>query len=207
LNDREKVWTAYHEAGHALVAYLIHPTDDVIKASIVPRKGYLGMVFSRPAEEVYTRNKEYFLADIKISLASYAAERLKFGTTCSGVSGDFNNAYSIAHNMVWRWGMGDSGLLGDHHSMENTSPYGGTSPSALSEKTRETLDSDTQKILGRCLKETEEILIRERDLFEHFAQELLKKEELEYDEIVDIFKKYGKERPQCEVPYAKPQDC
>mgnify|MGYP000530603624 CR=1 FL=1 len=203
LSEKEKLWTAYHEAGHAIVAYLTHPTDDVIKASIIPRKGTLGFVGHLPAEETYIRKRDWFLANIKTCLASYVAENLKFGTTSSGVDSDFSYALYLAHQMAWRWGMGESGIIGNFYSLgssglgQNASlGWSQAMSGSISEKTREKLDEDTQKIMSQCLSEVKEILAQERDLLEHFAQELLKKEELEYDEIVEIFKKHGKGRPQ-----------
>ena len=190
LSDQEKQWTAYHESGHAIVAYLTHPTDDVIKASIVPRKGSYGLVGHVPQEEVHIKKRDWFLANIKTCLGSYAAEKIKFGTTSSGVESDFNSALFLAYNMVGRWGMGKSGKLGNFLAITNRS-FQGAASLPISEKTKEALDEDTQDILRSCLKEVEGILTKERDLLEYFAQELLKKEELEYDEIQAIFKKRG----------------
>jgi len=192
LSDNDKLWVAYHEAGHAIIAYLKHPTTDVVKATIVPRKGYLGYAHPVPREERHTNNKEILLAEIKTSVASYAAEKIKFGTTGSGVRADFANAFRIAKNMVYSYGMGHSGIIGNFLGSE----YYKISASQISQELQAKLDNDVQKILQDCLKEVEEILKSEKDLFEHFAQELLKKEELEYDEIVEIFRKYGKERSQ-----------
>lgn len=190
LTKDEKVWTAYHEAGHAVIAYLTHPTNDVIKATIIPYKGSLGFISQRPVEELHSANKGHLLANIKVSLASYVAETLKFGTTSSGVGGgsnsDFASAMRIAQSMVWRLGMGKSGLIGDFYA--RTDSYG---QPLISEKTKEILDNDVQDILQGCLKEVKEILSGHHELFESFAQELLKKEELEYDEIVAIFDKFN----------------
>ncbi len=197
LSEKDKRWTAYHEAGHAIIAYLTHPTDDVIKASIIPRKGMLGYVGHRAPEEIYTQSKDWYLANIKTSLGGYVAENLKFGTTSSGVEQDFSQAFFLAHHMVWRWGMGESGLIGNFYAITGQSSWFSAGKDLnVSEKTREQLDQDSQKIIKNCLGEVQDILGRERELLEYFAQELLKKEELEYDEIIDIFKKHGKERPQ-----------
>ncbi len=189
LTANEKKWTAYHEAGHAVIAYLIHPTNDVIKASIIPHKGNLGFIFQRPMEELHSSNKEHLLANIKVSLASYVAERMKFGSTSSGVGGgrgsDFDNAMRIAHVMVWQYGMGKSGLIGDFHALT------GFQTALISEKTKEILDQDVQDILQTCMKEIEALLTKNKDLFEYFAEQLLNKEELEYDEIETIFSKFG----------------
>jgi len=190
LSDKEKKWTAYHEAGHAIIAYLTHPTDDVIKASIVPRRGALGYVGHRPKEEMYAPSREWFVANIKTSLGGYAAEKTKFGTTSSGVASDFNSALKLAHNMVYRYGMGESGILGNFDALV----FGQTS--LLSEDTKSKIDDDVQKILRSCLSEVTEILNNEKELLEYFAKELLQKGELEYDEIVEIFKKHGKERSE-----------
>ncbi|MCQ9205132.1 MAG: AAA family ATPase [Omnitrophica bacterium] len=194
LSTKEKVWTAYHESGHAIIAYLTHPTDDVVKASIIPRKGMLGFIAPRPKEEIHAPAKDWYLANIKTGLAGYAAEKIKFGTTTSGVGNDFKNAMALARVMVFNYGMGPSGILGDFDAMFDCTGFG--SQLNISEETKRLIDKDIQKILHDCLKEVEEILVKENDLFEHFAQELLKQGELEYDDIVEIFKKYGKERAQ-----------
>jgi len=187
LSEKEKVWTAYHEAGHAIISYLVHPTDDVIKATIIPHKGALGFVFRTPTEETYSADREHLLANIKVTLAGFVAEKTKFNSTTSGVSNDFEKAIAMAYDMVWRNGMGKSGLVGDFTILSN-GYYGGN---LVSEKTKEVLDQDIQEILQSCIKEVEKILTENRDLFEYFAQELLKKQELEYDEIETIFHKFG----------------
>ncbi|MCR4336196.1 MAG: ATP-dependent metallopeptidase FtsH/Yme1/Tma family protein [Candidatus Omnitrophica bacterium] len=188
LTEKEKIWTAYHEAGHAVIAYLTHPTNDVIKATIIPRKGSLGFVFQRPTEELYSSNKELLLANIKVCVASYIAEQIKFGSTSSGVGGgrgsDFDTAMRIAHAMAWQYGMGKSGMIGDFHAMSHNGIL-------ISEKTKETLDADVQDILQTCMKDVREVLAAHQELLEYFAQELLKKQELEYDEIEAIFQKFG----------------
>jgi cell division protease FtsH len=179
--EREK--TAYHESGHLIVLYILHPTDDVFKASIIPRRGTLGVVHHQPREEIFTFDKNRLFADIKASLAGYVAENIKFGTTSSGVAMDFKQAMAIAHNMVWRYGMGETGLLGDYTSIPE---------SQISEKLKENLNDDTGKIFKNCLKDVEDLLAKERPLLDRFAKELLEKEELDYDEIDAVFKEYGK---------------
>ena len=189
FTPKEKEMTAYHEAGHLIITYLHHPTDDVFKATIIPRGPTLGAVYHPPTEELHTYTRERILGNIKSALAGYAAEKLKFNTTTSGVSGDFKNAMFWAHAMVWQLGMGKSNLVGDYSILESTraNPFAHT----LAEKTKEQLNNDIQDIMQGCLKEVQETLKKEEKILDRFAQELIQKEELEYDEIQSIFKEYG----------------
>ena len=191
LSDDEKYWTAYHEAGHAIIYYLIHPTDDVLKASVIPRGGALGYVFARPSEEMHCPTKDYMLADIKVFIASYVVELKKFGKTSGGVGGgpsaDFYKAMQQARAMVWNYGMGQSGLIGDFSALTG----GPQSMSHISEKTKEALDADIQSILQTCLKDVKEIIDANWEAVTYLAEELHKKEELDYDELEVIFNKFN----------------
>ena len=183
----EKLQTAYHEAGHAITTYLLVPKKDVFKVTITPRGHTGGATWVPQREEILIENQNQLLDEIKISLGSYAAEKLKLGFTTAGVTGDFNTAFSTAHNMVWRFGMGKTGLIGDFHAIDNK---------YISEATKSRLDIDAQEIMQACLKEVEELLKKEDALLERLAKELIAKEELNYDEIEAIFKEFGKGRAQ-----------
>ena len=195
-SEREKI--AYHEAGHAIAMYFLAPHKDVFKATILARGGALGFVMPQAREEIHVRTKEQYLGDIKVSLGSYAAERIKLNITTSGVSQDFTTAMWIAHHMVWEWGMGKSGLVGNYSLLERMPSEGifrGGGVSFVSEKIKEQLNNEVQEILQEALKEVEDLLRKESRLLDRFAQELLAKEELNYDEIEAIFKDFGKTRP------------
>lgn len=187
MTDKEREMTAYHETGHLLAVYLWHPRNDVFKASIIPRRGTLGVVHPQAIDEWHSQDKEVLLADIKTYLGGYCGEMHKYGTTTSGVSADFRGAMHIAHAMVWQLGMGPSGYVGDYTTINE---------SELSDEIKMQLNRDTDKIIKDCLKEVKQLLQDENDLFERFAQELLKKGELEYDEIEAIFGEYGKANPR-----------
>jgi len=186
VREEEKWQTAYHEAGHAIVTYLLVPTQDVFKITITPRGHTGGATWTPEREEIFIRDKNKLLSQIKTCLGSYAAEKLKLGQTTAGVDMDFQEALYIAHNMVWRWGMGKSGIIGNFHVLDNA---------YMSEEVKTHLDHDTQEILRACLKEVTELLQKEESLLERLAKELIAKEELNYDEIEAIFKEYGKKRP------------
>jgi ATP-dependent Zn protease len=95
--------------------------------------------------------------------------------------------------MVWRMGMGKSGLIGDFHALDFYRRVGGTP--LMSEQTKGHLDQDVQDIMQTCLKEVTELLKKEQPLLDRLAKELVAKEELNYDEIEAIFKEFGKSRP------------
>ena len=183
MQPQERKMVAYHESGHLIVLYILHPIDDVFKASIASRRDTLGVVYHQPREEVFTHNKDRLLADVKVALGGYVAEKMFSGTTSDGVAMDFKQAMIIAHNMVWRFGMGDAQYLGDYTAIPETQ---------LSDKVKETLNEEVDKIFRSCLKDVEVLLTKERPLLERFVKELLEKEELDYDEIENIFNEYGK---------------
>jgi len=185
MTKNEKEMTAYHEAGHLIALYMLHPTEDVFKASIISRGAALGMVHHTPKEELFTYTKDRILSTIKTSLGGYVAEKIKSGTSSSGVAADFNNAMHWAHSMVWKLGMGDRGYVGDYSIVPE---------SQLSEKIKEELNEDTKKIIDKCHKEVTELLTKEKILLDRFAKELLDREELDYDEVEAIFAEYGKKR-------------
>jgi cell division protease FtsH len=190
MSDKERETTAYHESGHLLALYTLHPTDDVFKASIIHRGGALGVVYHSPREEQHTSNRDRMLADIKVSLGGYMGEKIKYGVTSNGVSSDFSHAMSLAHTMVWRLGMGRNGFVGDYSIIPE---------SQLSDSIKEKLNAETYEILNGCAKEVEEFLRAEWTVVDRFAQELLKRNELEFDDIHAIFAEYGKARDQVPI--------
>lgn len=184
MTAREREITAYHEAGHLVLVYMHHPTNDVFKASIIQRGGVLGVVHSVPREEYILSHSISLYADILISLGGYLAEKIKFDLTTEGVGSDFYNAMKRAHYMVWSIGMGESGLVGNFHAVGSQN---------LAEDVKSRLAADTNALLQKALKQAETTLRAEWPIVERFAQELLKRDELDYDEIVAIFQEFGKE--------------
>jgi cell division protease FtsH len=187
--ERERV--AYHEVGHLMVLYRQHPTDDVFKASIKTRGGALGMVYHHPREELHLQTRDELYANIKTALAGYVAEKIKYKVTSTGVSGDFANAMSLASSMVWHFGMSSNGFVGDYSLLLGNAKQ----PAELiSEEMKKNLNDEVQTILHDAAKEVEVFLKKEWDMMDVFAKELLEKNELDYDEIVAIFRAHGKER-------------
>jgi len=184
LSEKEKWQTAYHEAGHAIATYFLAPSRDVFKVTITPRGPTGGATWIPEREDSFIEDSNELLSKIKISLGSYAAEKIKYNATTSGVYGDFSSAMHHAHNMVWVCGMGKSGFLGNWEIADK-----------ISEDIKAKLDADVQDILNTCLNEVTALLKKEEPLMDRLAKELVAKDELNYDEIEAIFKEFGKSRP------------
>ncbi|MDD5195434.1 MAG: AAA family ATPase [Candidatus Omnitrophica bacterium] len=184
--------TAYHEAGHCVLQYYSQGRFP-FKVSIIPRTSTLGVAWSGAEEDVMGATKEQLLARIRTSLAGYVAEKIKFGTTTTGVTSDFSNALSTARHMVWSLGMGKSEFIGNFHDALYFSNH--QQQPVLSEEIKSKLDNETQEILQQCLKETGEVIRKESALFEYIAEQLLAKEELTQPELEEIFKNYAKGKP------------
>ncbi|MDO9573237.1 MAG: AAA family ATPase [Candidatus Omnitrophota bacterium] len=184
LSEKEKWQTAYHESGHAIITYLLAPSKDVFKITITPRGPTGGATWIPEREDTFIEDSNNILSKIKIGLGSYAAEKIKYNATTTGVYGDFSSAMHHAHQMVWVCGMGKSGFLGNWEIV-----------SQISENVKAKLDADVQDILNTCLVEVTALLKKEEPLMDRLAKELVAKSELNYDEIEAIFKEFGKSRP------------
>jgi cell division protease FtsH len=190
MTMKEKEMVATHEAGHLVTVYNQHPTHDVFKATILHRGGALGHVLPVPREEQYTQTKDELVANIKVALAGFLSEKIRYGVTSTGASSDFANALAHAQAMVWEYGMGTSGIIGNYAITQNNQGFHST----LSESFKKQLNDETQAILKQCEKETEDFLRREWGMVETFSKLLVEKEELNYDEIEEIFAAHGKSR-------------
>ncbi|OGS49632.1 MAG: hypothetical protein A3J79_13645 [Elusimicrobia bacterium RIFOXYB2_FULL_62_6] len=135
-----------------------------------------------PMEEIHTPDKDTFLARLRSSLGGFAAEKLKYGVTSSGVGSDFSAAAWTAHHMVWGMGMGRNGFIGDYSSIPKDE---------RSARIVDGLEQESQDLLREQLAETEKLLKDNWQIVERFTKELLAREELDYDEIAAIFIEYG----------------
>jgi cell division protease FtsH len=190
MTKAEKLRVAYHEAGHLLVTYLLVPSKDVFKATIIPRGKAGGATWMVEREELLSRDKFALLGEIKIAFAGYLVEKMKFGITSTGVDADFKEATLLAHNMAWCWGMGKSGHVGNFEPTE-TGRY-------MWAGLHGELDADAKDIIHECMAESEDALKKNWDIVDRLATTLFEKEEIEFDEIECIFKEFGKERSRSE---------
>ena len=175
LEKSEKERVAYHEAGHAVANYIIGD-NKIQKVSIVPRGESLGCVMKLPTKEKFLKLKSELLADIKILLAGRASEELIFGNCSTGASNDLEKSSSIALNIVAKYGLNDNKSL-----------------FALSfDRMPDSLFLDykmkAEEILSKCYEEIKALLDDNREFLDTIAQNLLKKEELTFNDIQNIFK-------------------
>ena len=123
------------------------------------------------------------------------AEKLKFESTSDGVASDFRNAMHLAHTMVWRLGMGSNGFIGDYELLLSSSQFRGAGTGdRISDRMKDRLNEETQAILLQCMNEVEDLMKKEDALLNRIAEELLAREELEYDDIEKIFADFGKQQ-------------
>jgi cell division protease FtsH len=181
---REKLMTAVHEAGHAVVSHELLSADQQIQIITIVKRdsGALGMVYSVDLEERFTQTKDDVLNTIKLFLAGMVAEEVWFNTSTDGTTSDLYQATLLALNYVGRWGMGKRLFS---YAVIHGSPAVERSAEMLS-------DPDVRKevndLLKECKAEVREILERRRDAVERIRDELIEREELVGDQLEELMK-------------------
>ena len=190
ISDKDKRITAYHEAGHALVAKEIPDADPVHKVTIIPRGPALGVTILLPMEDKLSTSKEEFEAIITYAMGGRAAEEIVFNHFTTGASNDIKKATQIARNMVCQWGMSEK--IGPVNvSKEDTDPFVGREIGRYythSEKLSELIDLEIQNIINKNYKKAKDILMAKRHLLDKIAEALIIKETLLGTEIDKIIK-------------------
>jgi len=183
LSVKEKEITAYHEAGHALVASILPYADPVHKVSIVSRGRAGGYTLKLPLEERRLQSKKEFLDDITMSLGGYVAEEMVFGDITTGPSNDLQVATNLARAMVTRWGMSDEIGPIALESDDGRTMFGqGVNDREYSEKVSSLIDSEVSKIMNNALAKAKEILLEKRSVLDLIAKKLVEVETLEQAE-------------------------
>jgi len=185
MTEREKLNTAYHEAGHCIVAKKVPGADPVHKITIIPRGQALGVTILLPNEDKLTLSKENAEGVIQFAMGGKAAEAVVFGRQTTGAGDDLKKATDIARKMVCNWGM--SKKVGPISlSKENGEVFLGREMSqsrAYSEKVAEMVDEEVRDILSRSYDRAEEILQENRDILDNMARALVVSESLDANEI------------------------
>ncbi len=203
ISDEEKKNTAYHEAGHALVATLIPEADPIHKVSIIPRGLAMGLTQQLPLDDRYTYTKDYLEAQLSVLMAGRVAEILFLGKTTTGAANDFEKSTEIARKMVCQWGMSDLGPLtfGERDDLIFLGRDLAVNKN-FSERTSERIDDEVKKIVLRNYGRTQGLIENNRDKLVKIAELLLEKEVLTSEEINEVVD--GKPKPAAPTAAAAP---
>src|SRR5215204_1616173 len=190
MTEEEKLLTAYHEGGHAIVALNVKATDPVHKATIIPRGRALGMVMQLPERDKLSMSREQMTSRLAIMMGGRVAEELVFGKekVTSGAASDIEQATKLARMMVTRWGL--SSELGTVAYGENQEEvflgYSVARQQNISEETSRKIDHEIRRLVEAGYAEAEHILTTKRADLETLAKGLLEFETLTGDEIIDL---------------------
>ncbi len=189
MSEKEKLITAYHEGGHALVAAALPGTDPVHKITILPRGRALGYTMVLPDEDKYSQTRSQMLDSLAYMLGGRAAEELIFHDPTTGAGNDIEKATSLARAMVTQYGMTErlgAIKLGD----SNSEPFLGRDlghSRNYSEDVAAIVDEETKKLLATAHQEAFEILEENRDVLDALVLELFDKETLDKEQVARIF--------------------
>ena len=191
LSKKEKEITAYHEAGHAIVASVLPHADPVHKVSIIARGNAGGYTLKLPLEERRLQSKKEFIDDIAMSLGGYVAEQMMFGDITTGPSSDLSVATNIARAMVTRWGMSD--VIGPIALVDSPGQrqYGDPAEKEFSETVSTKVDAEVSRIINDGLKTAEKVLNEHKKAFTAIALKLVEVETLEQEEYEKILTAHG----------------
>lgn len=188
MTEDEKRLTAYHESGHAIIAFYTPDSDPIHKATIIPRGRALGMVMRLPEGDRISMSRNKLLADLKVAMGGRLAEELIFGVgmVTTGASSDIRMATEIARRMITEWGMSDR-LGFQSYSEPQQEVFLGHSLGAknhgVSEKTAQVIDEEVRIILDACYAEARKILTDKIDKLHALAKGMLEYETLSGEEI------------------------
>jgi len=206
LTTHEKKITAYHEAGHALVASVLPYADPVHKVSIVARGRAGGYTLKLPLEERRLQSKKEFLDDIAMAMGGYVAEQMIFGDITTGPSNDLQVATGLARAMVTRWGMSDEIGPMALESDGGRTMFGTGTDDKLSEGSSAKISAEIKKIIDGAREKAEKVLTDHRKALDAIAMRLIETETIEQEEYEKIIiangilpKKKKEEKPELEI--------
>ncbi len=192
MSEDEKRMTAYHEAGHALVAMHEPECDPVHKATIIPRGRALGLVMSLPAGDRYSKHKSKMKAELAMAMGGRVAEELIFGSdkVSNGASGDIKMATDQARRMVTEWGMSENlGMIAyGSNDQEVFLGHSVTQSKNISESTAQKIDGEIRAIIDGAYARATKVLSENIDELHLLAKGLLEHETLSGDEIKQVIK-------------------
>lgn len=190
MDDREKMNTAYHEAGHAICSLYTEGSDPIHKATIIPRGRALGMVQQLPEKDRYSITRQQMMSRLIVAMGGRVAEEMKFGydAVTSGASGDIQMATNLARSMVTEWGMSDA--LGPVLYAENSGEVflgkSVTQNQNMSEETARLVDAEIKRLVTEGYEGAKKLLKEKEKEWTMLAEALIEYETLTGDEIKQV---------------------
>jgi cell division protease FtsH len=208
MSEKEKLNTAYHEAGHAIVGVNLPEHDPVYKVTIIPRGRALGVTFFLPEEDRYSYSKQRLESSIASLFGGRIAEELAFGPAAvtTGASNDIERATMLARNMVTKWGLSDK--LGPlTYAEESGEIFLGrqvTQHKQVSDETAHVIDVEVRRVIDTAYRKAQNILETNRDKLDAMAQALIKYETIDENQIKDIMAGRAPKPPDSIEPRNRP---
>src|SRR5258705_12957621 len=205
MTDEDKKFTAWHEAGHALVNVVLQHTHPLHKVTIIPRGQALGSTMSLPKTDVLSRRRKEMLDLIAVTMAGRIAEEIISGDISSGAAGDIQQATNMARAMVTQWGMSDRLGMVQYGADDEFVFLGREMARAkvYSENTAEEIDGEVKRIIDEAYKTAKDIITTNRDKLELIAKSLLEYETLDGAQVEEIVRT-GKFTPPPPAPQVEP---
>jgi cell division protease FtsH len=205
MTDEEKKFTAWHEAGHALVNVVLQHTHPLHKVTIIPRGQALGSTMSLPKTDILNRRRKEMLDVIAVMMAGRIAEEIVSGDISSGAAGDIQQATNMARAMVMQWGMSDRIGMVQYGNDDEYVFLGREMARAklYSEHTAEEIDGEIKRIIDDAYKVAETLITENRDKLELIAKSLLEYETLDGTQVEEIVRT-GRFTPPTPTPHVDP---
>lgn len=189
MSEDDKAMTAYHEAGHAIIGYLMPEHDPVHKVTIIPRGGALGLTQFLPEDDKYSHSRRYLLGQISTLYGGRIAEEMTGGpdAVSTGASSDIERATQIARGMVMKWGLSEK--LGPLAYGEDQGQYPGTGSPNYSAATAKIIDEEVRGIIDDRYKLAESVLDENKDILESMKDALMEYETIDSEQVDDLMKR------------------
>ena len=186
-SQKDREYTAWHEAGHAILQVLLAPDADPLhKVTIIPRGRALGATMALPEKDVLNHTKKYFLAEMRICCGGRIAEELVLGDISTGASQDIATATQIAREMICKYGMSEK--FGFQAFMEPSQFTGEDLPPAFSEETSREIDVEVKRLIDAAYADAKRLLSENRDKLELLAKALLEHETMDGRDVEALVK-------------------
>ena len=190
MTDKEKLNTAYHESGHAIIGLVMPEHDPVYKVTIIPRGRALGVTMFLPEEDRYSLSRQQIISQICSLFGGRLAEEMTLGPNgvTTGASNDIKRATELAHNMVAKWGLSEEmgPIMYDEDESHQFMGGPGQGGKLKSGETTTRLDKEVRKIIDGCYEQAKTILEENRDKLDAMADALMKYETIDSHQLKDI---------------------